>query len=89
MFFLRPKPLCITRPRVWCNINVNYLLAIMKGDNISDAEHELLMVSIKIGISGFRLDFRLGLVIFCLYLFLPFFLATTAIAPEVFCYFVV
>ena len=41
--FFCPKRVCITRPPVWSNILITHPLAIIKGDNIPDEDHERLM----------------------------------------------
>ena len=47
LFFFCPKRLCITRPPVWSNILITHPLAIIKGDNIPDEDHERLMEDMK------------------------------------------
>ena len=42
LFFFSPKRLCIIRPPVWSNIFITHPLAITKGDNIPDEDHERL-----------------------------------------------
>ena len=47
LFFFCPKRLCITRPTVWSNILTTHPLAIIKGDNIPDEDHERYMKDMK------------------------------------------
>ena len=47
LFFFCPKRLYITRPPVWSNILTTHPLAIIKGDNIPDEDHERLMEDMK------------------------------------------
>ena len=47
LFFFFPKRLCLTRPSVWSNILITHPLTIIIGDNISNEEHERLMVDMK------------------------------------------
>ena len=46
LFYFCPTRLCNTRSPVWSNIIIKHPLAIIKGKNISDAEHELFMIDI-------------------------------------------
>ena len=39
---------CITKPTVWSDIIIKHPLTIIKGENVSDGEHLLLMVDIGI-----------------------------------------
>ena len=47
LFFFWPKRLCITRSLVWSNILIMHPLAIIKGDNIPDEDHERLTEDMK------------------------------------------
>ena len=46
LFFFCPTRLCITRSPVWSNIIIKHSPAIIKGKNISDAEHKLFVMDI-------------------------------------------
>ena len=43
LFFFCPKRLCINRPPVWSNTFITHPLAIIKGDDIPDEDHQRLM----------------------------------------------
>ena len=47
LFFFCTKRLCITRPPVWRNVFITHPLAIIKGDNIPDEDHERPMEDMK------------------------------------------
>ena len=47
LFFFCPKRLCIIRPPVWSNTFITHPLAIIKGDDIPDEDHERLMENME------------------------------------------